>query len=1660
MYYHHILKNLNSTVRKIGKQLRLLTKALVRAIAQSKKTLGNASNAGFVLPTVTMVMLVVVLMTVAMLLRSFDRAEQARNVRVSQQALSAATPALDRARAKLQYLLREDPSLPRGQTPGEDAVESYLSNLDDERYQERYKFADEEPLKVNDPNDDNNFITTAWRFGIDTDNDGEDDSHTIYGIFLATPPNNTERTSLQARTPPVTLGELQNEDCPGGLSLSGNGWYKNVATSGELIKSFFVYTVTVPIENTASPGIGAFEYQEDWKRVSLSNNAVVYGDDLEISPGPDFRMNGRIITNSNLVVSPFRNDLHLYQVSSDGSCFYNAESSKIIVGGNVVNGMSSTTQRNDVDVDLFQGRGNGVITKQISTTNQSVDNTAFDTIYNNNAYEKRINRMVSYQMEKPETDDPSEVTIVVEERMDDEGTTDVDRKAEIRREEIDVYFRDRTRKVPFAEVPADNPAQDIEYDPQETPNGSGDELRPPDEWILPEDGNTGLNLNEDQLKSRAPDEDDDDRSEEFLGERIIVGNNLPAKWWSEDNEEFISQSSDEAKQQPTGGRWVDENGNPVDAPVRTRKPTVIELPSVGSTDRNGSWERAAGQVPEGLLESIGGLRIVTGAGVYERTNSFLPPPVPAGWTQAPVDDPATTSVTEEYEVVWPDTMPMSPSATGRVYDNSNTPTDPDNDGTRWEDSSDFPQLKGDLQMRATVLYHYAQDPIDSEADPADNDQKPIACISSYYDPTNSTTAANLAPLPDVGFGSTADGKSNNGVVYPPPTTSRPTNATFDVNTGLFAGTNTPELAEQANMVFPDGRFANEPLRKALKRLDNNGDLTLEEQAAIDSTLCSLEILDGTLTPTNTPLDHGVIKEVTLLDARQIKAIDADDPNTEVDETFTLNSTLAEPANLTTNYDLALEERQPLEIRLTQLDLNQMRNQEIDFSSAVPNEVKTEIGKEYLLPNSGIIYASRDDALPDRSDRTPDGTNGIDEDASKALSPTDYKLDPTRRPNGIMLINGQSIARNDGNGDGQNDDGVSSIDDVVKEKGLTLVTNLPVYIHGEFNPHDQEEFTQLLDQDDWSNFYDRTEDQINHNFACRAGDPRISGCNQGDNWRSVTIISDAVTLLSDDNDPDNVDPTLGFRPGFRNEGDFDLRNNTGNLPVVIDNTTTGYDFDPTPGVTTVDETQLGFDVDGKDLDGNGDLIDDPAADPINLTLETDITVAGARMLNGFYGNNFVTNGLSSGAFDTNGDQVDPFDPNNIQLQDSNYSTTSDAVAVNSSYFNNYVTPVQRRGEFPEYVMEMCRKLPVSSCQPGDWFVGDNSVNGNEPANQVIGANVNNLVAGTTARPALDPNDRRYPRRVAFQRNANNLVLDVLDGNNVAIPLGIDGSGNVALFNYPDVPPIAANALWFRTSSNDTDPTDGENYGNTHPLAYLHSLVPATTSSDIIQQPLLVPVLQNYLPTRTPQGDQGNLPNENNNRLKDRSRWLTRASGDTTFNLVVGSGDVPPRPPELNGGLQNLPRFLENWARNNNNNFATNIIGSFMQLNRSAYATAPYPHLPPNGINNQQGANSLFGFRGSYKNDNYNVPNGDGARVGYFLPPTRSWGYDVGLLSQSPDYFSQQLSGEGLKSDPDKYYREVSLDDDWVKTLLCSEVLDDQGQVIENAANDAYRPQDCN
>lgn len=731
---------------------------LLRTVFVTRKH-QQAGNAGFVLPTVTMVSVVVVLLTTAIMFRSFDRAKNASNVRVNQMVMNSAAPAIDRAKAKLNKLFK-DQRLSRA-TPTETEIDNVLVDKISE-----YTFGDEKNLIVDCYNRPNQGICssadtlkTAWQFPIDTDNNGKFDSYTLYGIYYKNPALSgtslVKRNTVQARAIPMTITSAGG-NCPStaiSASLAGvNGWFKD-NKSLNLVKGFFVYTVTVPITSTDnlpnnppyeratnSKGFSALEYEQDKIKRSLLNNAVIYQDDLYLTAeDANFKLNGGIFTNGNLLAgSTSGKSISIYQVSSLNSCFYDPDNAKITVVKNIgtIPGANGSTS-----FDLFAGKG---VT-------------------------------------------PTQTTSLTSAR-----------------------------------------------------------------------------------------------------DRFSIAQNLDA----------------------------------------------------GSTDRNGYWELAAAKVPDNPQDPVGGLRVVTGAGIYLRTGDTAPL--------------ANINFTAALPTIYDRPLPEPPDNTSP---DANTPY---------------------LKMRASAVYHYKQ------AGYIQTAPKPIACVNTTHGLSNNGN------------------NGNNGKVYGPPTKS--------------VSYYEEVLKYQSTLKYNNGRSIDDGLLAgALAATKDNQTLTLSQKSTIDAAICALEILDGSISPTNTVIPYGAISE----------------------EKVETNSS-------------------------TVLNLGLLKGQKI--GSATPPQ-------EYLIPNSGIIYATRDDALVGKN------------------------------KNAIILTNGSDISRE------------SSYRDA--EKGLIVATNLPLYIKGDFNLHTQEEFNTPLNST-WGNFYTRSD--RNPNFACRPNDPKlkingVDSCPIGDKWRSAAVISDSITLLS-------------------------------------------------------------------------------------------------------------------------------------------------------------------------------------------------------------------------------------------------------------------------------------------------------------------------------------------------------------------------------------------------------------------------------------------------------------------------------------------------------------------------------------------------------------------
>ena len=1233
-FFAEFIAKLRKWLNKIGSPIRI-SRRLVRQLLGASRGKGAGKAAGFVLPTVTLVTLIVTLLVVTTVARSSQRAQSAANARTEQVFKSAATPIVDRARAKIDALLN-DGNLTR-ETPPELRLDSVITNdsgvytlPDETRLQLVYNFIDPTNAApkityTGGKIENREYVSTAWKFPIDTDNNGKFDSYGLYSIlFRARPPLVTDRpvVPIEARALPMDETTLSGACVSTGTvaTVAGNdGW---TASNNQLRKSFFVYAVTVPIKDTESfpanatealryetyngiTSISAVELQQDRARSPQNNNAVFFEGDLELVNVAAFRLNGRVYTSGSLMVGALSgNPITFYQVSSSGtatnnpkllgSCYYEKKNSEIIVAGQVVEGDAvsdnpttlstdstnksgeSSTTAGVVGVHLFLGAGippNTLTgTKQITDTKSaasstvSVDsntNLSSSIALNDFEYNRRIAALVDQAIARSTVTvsfpisasfnssnltysvatkkDPTLVQDDLIKRIQDEALSSNSEVLIARRASLTAYFGERTRKVSFGEVPfitTGTPAAFSATLLTEIPvTGQPAELAPPIDWMLPSFTNTtfgkttfsftpGTDFNAkgvltggagaiallaapttNLLGLSATDPTTVVTSnEKLLGDRVLVGNNLPSKWLKYDRNTnqlaFVSGNVPNYISTDQSVKWNSANESTAGSVERYRSTRSTPLSSLGVTDRGGFWEISAALDPAvsdpfiptttvaNSTPTTGGLRVVTNAGIYSRNpaDTFLPrfhtavsddytstvakdldideSSVPL-WNGQPKDNPITSAINSTTTpptpialderkfaqlkcntastaadkgcvddgrnyVVWPDSMPMS---------NVNPTTD---------------GRKGDLQMRAAAIYHYKYDAYNAISTP-NNYQAPIACVSSYYDPSTPTTAKNASTAP---WNNAAGGRSNNGLVYTVGKTASSTDVTFtniayDSTTGLFydstqstissgiykfnisarsprLSTANPygeRLAYQANLIFPNGRFANEPLREVLKKIivdkavsnASIAGLTLPQQATIDSNLCALQILDGSISLANTTaasanitpaaqvpaltsvqLPHGTFRESAFLDGREVKSLNRNESLTEgANGNSTTNQGLAiATKNRGDIYDLEIEQRQPIEIRATDIDMDRLRGSKISGGN------NTIVATDYLLPYSGLVYATREDALADLSyynkDSSNDPTATPDLDR-KNLSSTDFLLDPTRKPSAIRLI---------------------------------------------------------------------------------------------------------------------------------------------------------------------------------------------------------------------------------------------------------------------------------------------------------------------------------------------------------------------------------------------------------------------------------------------------------------------------------------------------------------------------------------------------------------------------------------------------------------------------------------------------------------------------------
>ena len=145
------------------------------------------------------------------------------------------------------------------------------------------------------------------------------------------------------------------------------------------------------------------------------------------------------------------------------------------------------TDQQAVTVDLFRqiNAGQNPTTQNISSTNKTINSAGGTQIaYNSAAYERRLVLLIDAAAALPNASLPTEVKDELQKRVAQGKNSNVEKRALLRS-----YFRKRTRRIPYAEVTLANTNTDSavfgSYTTANVLQGSGESMRPPDEWVFP-----------------------------------------------------------------------------------------------------------------------------------------------------------------------------------------------------------------------------------------------------------------------------------------------------------------------------------------------------------------------------------------------------------------------------------------------------------------------------------------------------------------------------------------------------------------------------------------------------------------------------------------------------------------------------------------------------------------------------------------------------------------------------------------------------------------------------------------------------------------------------------------------------------------------------------------------------------------------------------------------------------------------------------------------------------------------------------------------------------------------------------------------------------------------------------------------------------------------
>jgi hypothetical protein len=361
-----LAKAIQNLTREVQKFYRQFNRAAVNWLLRSAFVAhrrGQSPLAGFVIPTAVLLILVLTLTVGAMTIRAFDRNIQVITNAQEKVIYNAATPAIDRARSKLEFLFdtSKDSRYPGG-TPRESVLVGMLTNDDVtngvgeftiDGGKDPYTLPDETKVDLN--LDGNNKNDMAWRFKSDTDGDGIADATVVYSVTFKTPAaaggqSPPERLLTMTTQQKADEGIVRNGPLSSQANLTGCGdtanvtnpesgftpeaWFQDVGSTSIIRKNFQVNTLVIP-DNPKAAAV-TLEFQQDRQILRGNKWGAWFRYDLEIFPGPKFNWNGAMHTEGNMFLgspngSNDEKGLEAYLVSSPASCLYQPESSELSI---------------------------------------------------------------------------------------------------------------------------------------------------------------------------------------------------------------------------------------------------------------------------------------------------------------------------------------------------------------------------------------------------------------------------------------------------------------------------------------------------------------------------------------------------------------------------------------------------------------------------------------------------------------------------------------------------------------------------------------------------------------------------------------------------------------------------------------------------------------------------------------------------------------------------------------------------------------------------------------------------------------------------------------------------------------------------------------------------------------------------------------------------------------------------------------------------------------------------------------------------------------------------------------------------------------------------------------------------------------------------------